>query len=60
MTMTSEVIRDEDGLIDWKANGWPEPNPYGEGDTSTMPYEGLVWIEWADVCDLLEWMWEEG
>lgn len=50
------VVLDEFGFIDWEANGWPEPNPYGEGDTSGMPFE--VWKQWADACDICEMLWE--
>ena len=56
MSDTATVIRDEYGCVDWKANGWPEPNPYGIGDTSTMPYE--IWKQWADICDMCENAWE--
>ncbi len=52
-----EVIRDEYGCIDWKANGWPEPNAFGEGDMTDMPHE--IRDEWYDICDVLEMIWEE-
>ena len=52
----SEPIKDEFGLIDWEANGWPEPNPYGDGDTSAMPYD--IWKEWIEACEFCEMVWE--
>lgn len=55
--MNEKELRDEFGAIDWKANGWPEPNPYHAGDTSTMPYD--IWEEWEDICGYAEMVWEE-
>jgi hypothetical protein len=45
--MSADVILDGLGCIDWEANGWPEPNPSMDGDTSTMPDD--IYEVWADV-----------
>lgn len=45
------IVRDEDGLIEWEANGWPEPSPF-LGDYSNMPDD--VQHEWLDICCDLE------
>lgn len=56
MTATDNLRRDRFGYIDWASNGWPEPNPYGAGDTSTMPDD--VWDEWVASCEVAEEWWE--
>jgi len=50
----SAIVYDEHGGIDWKANGWPEPNMFYAGNTNSMPFEVLE--DWFDACDRLERM----
>ncbi len=52
-----DIIYDDDGHIDWIANGWPEPNAEesmndGERSTEDMPDDIFeIWLEecrWAE------------
>lgn len=53
------VVRDEHGLLEYGANGWPEPTPFfGGADTSNMPES--VHDEWVELYLMYERAWEEG
>lgn len=63
--MNREIVTDEYGNIDWNANGWPEPNPYGDShetvDGVELTTDGMpndIFEEWLDACDLQEQFWE--
>lgn len=58
---TKTLIYDENGNIDWNANGWPEPNPEGLSmvnglNTSGMPDD--IFDIWQNECDNLDTGWE--
>lgn len=49
------IIRNSDGSIDWEANGWPEPNPYGmtDGyDIEDMPDD--IFEIWQEECEAFD------
>lgn len=54
------VIYDENGEIDWEANGWPEPNPGAETKVNGFTTDGMpndIFDQWMDECDDLETGW---
>jgi hypothetical protein len=51
------VVVDDDGVIEWEANGWPDVTPfYGSVDTSNMP--DVIRDEWHRCCSIAERQWE--
>lgn len=54
------IIYDENGEIDWEANGWPEPNPGAETKVNGFTTDGMpndIFDQWMDECDDLETGW---
>lgn len=55
-----DIVYDEDGSIDWNANGWPNPNPLVdpefEGyDVESMPDD--IFELWQSECEEMETDW---
>lgn len=45
-----DIIYNSDGTVDWTANGWPEPNPYGLMDDDVdMPDD--IFDIWQSECE---------
>lgn len=47
------IIFDEDGNIDWNANGWPEPNAGADGEVDGYSIEGMpddIFDMWLEMC----------
>lgn len=56
-----KIIYDENGNIDWNANGWPEPNPGAETYSNGMNIDSMpndIFDIWMNECDRLEDNWE--
>ena len=57
--MKNDIITDSNGNIDWKANGWPEPNPEAQTMIDGLSTHGMpndVFNQWLDECDaLVDW-----
>lgn len=54
------IIRDEDGNIDWNANGWPEPNPTYDTEYDGYSLENMpdyIFDIWQAECDELDIDW---
>ena len=57
----NDIIYDEDGNVDWNANGWPEPNPGAETRLNGYTIDGMpddIFDMWMDECDDLDSGWE--
>lgn len=51
-----DVIYDDDGAIDWNANGWPEPNLGAETNYDGYSADGMpddLFDIWLDECQQL-------
>lgn len=57
----NDIIYDDDGNVDWNANGWPEPNPGADASMDGYSIEGMpddIFDQWINECDNLDTGWE--
>lgn len=55
-----EIILNDDGTIDWNANGWPEPNSEYDSDYDGYSVEGMpddIFEIWEEACSELDIDW---
>ena len=54
------IIYDENGNIDWNANGWPKPNDVYDSELDGYSTEGMpndIFDVWLEECEELDTDW---